>query len=166
MVETSEIDRGHECPGIEIDVYNEKYLLEKSEKVKCKLIKITMKREHPNLQVEIDGKLYFYGIVGVKADFTIVLRCQRKYLGNRCNNLSSILPSEYLKEIIINKSTDLKRYGYPKNFDKSDPRVYDIKNYDINSFDIGCGHKCPGTPIQVNKNKSYPGKLKKGNVNF
>jgi hypothetical protein len=36
---------------------------------------------------------------------------------------------------------------YSKKLDTSDPRVYDLKNYDINSFDIGKGHKCDGTEI-------------------
>ena len=31
----------------------------------------------------------------------------------------------------------------------SDSRVYDIVNYDVNSFDIGSGHKCSGTEISL-----------------
>ena len=38
---------------------------------------------------------------------------------------------------------------FPKIFDRSDPRVCDIENYDINSFEIGSGHKCPGTEFDV-----------------
>ena len=39
--------------------------------------------------------------------------------------------------------------NYSKMLDMADPRVYDLKNYDINSFDIGKGHKCNGTEISV-----------------
>ena len=28
---------------------------------------------------------------------------------------------------------------------KSDFRVYDLENYDMNSFELGRGHKCRGT---------------------
>ena len=43
----------------------------------------------------------------------------------------------------------------------SDYRVYDSKNYDLNSFNIGNGHKCPGIAIDdylklVNNSNNKP----------
>jgi hypothetical protein len=83
--------------------------------------------------------------VDCKADFKIVLRCTKKFLSLSCDNLSSILPSDYLKQIIQNSPSISK---YSKILDKSDPWVYDLKNYDLNSFDFGNGHKCSETEIK------------------
>ena len=110
-----------------------------NDKPKYKLVKVTIRGGHPYLHFEIDGKMYCYGIHGVRADYKIVLRCQKQILKSRCYNLSTILPSEFFKQIIQDKPNDVKYNNYPKIFDKSDPRVYDIKNYHINSFDIGKG---------------------------
>jgi hypothetical protein len=65
-----------------------------------------------------------------------------------CNNISTVLPSDFLQEIFQNRPSKSK-HRYAKIFDKSNPRVYDIDNYDLNSFDIGKGHKCPGTEISL-----------------
>ena len=111
-------------------------------KNKCKILKIANRRGHPNFTFAINGKVYFYGFRSVKADYTMVLQCQK----SKCSNSSFILPSEFLKDIIQNTPRYAKN---PKCLDKSDPRVYDIKNYDINSFDIGKGHKCPGIELAV-----------------
>ena len=54
----------------------------------------------------------------------------------------------FLKEIIKKSPSEIK-HRFSKFLDKSDPRVYDIDNYNINSFDIGEGHKCPGMEIDV-----------------
>jgi hypothetical protein len=117
-------------------------------KMKCKLLKIENRSGNPKFHFEIDGKMYIYGIVGIKKDYKIVLRCTKNVNGSPCGNRSTILPSDFLKQIIHN-SPNISQYS--KNFDKSDPRVYDLKNYDVNSFDIGKGHKCPGTEIEINE---------------
>jgi hypothetical protein len=118
--------------------------------LKCKLVKIVNSRGFPNLHFEINEKMYFYGIAGVKADNKIVLRCQKILSGSklRCNNISTVLPTDFLKNN-IQKTPSEDKNKYPKILDKSHPRVYDIDNYDINSFDIGEGHRCPGTEISV-----------------
>jgi hypothetical protein len=118
-------------------------------KLKCKIVKIVNSRGFPNLHFEINGKMYFYGIVGVRADNKIVLRCTKRSLSDSsvcCNNLSTVLPSDFLKEL-IHKTSSVSRYA--NSLDKLDPRVCDIDNYDINSFDIGKGHKCSGIEIDV-----------------
>ena len=53
-------------------------------------------------------------------------------------------------------------------FDKADPKVYDIQNYDKNSFEICGAHRCQGIEHDQNKLRY---KLKKitnnrGNPNF
>jgi hypothetical protein len=80
--------------------------------------------------------MYFYGIQGISKDFKIILRCQKQFLGKACNNSSFIAPLDLLKQIMQDKSSKKNS----KMLDKSDPMVYDLKNYDINSFDIGKGH--------------------------
>jgi hypothetical protein len=150
-IHSFDIGRGHTCTGIEIDVYLKS--LNKPEvepEVKCKLVKIFNRVGDPNLHFVIDGKNYIYEIAGINADYKIVLRCTKKNLSLSCDNLSSILPSDNLKQIIENSPSISK---YPKILDKSDPRVYDLKNYDLNSFDIGDGHKCLGTEIEINEIK-------------
>ena len=117
-------------------------------KLKCELVKIVNSRGFPHLHFQIDGKMYFYRIVGVRPDNKIVLQCNKNAKRKPCNNVSTVLPSDSLKEIFQKKTSKLKK-GYAKFFDKLDPRVYDINNYDINSFDIGKGHKCPGIEIDV-----------------
>ncbi len=89
--------------------------------------------------------------MGVRADNRIVLQCSKTRLSGSslsCNNLATVLPSDFLKEI-IQKTPSADKNQFAKILDKSDPRVYDIENYDINSFDIGKGHKCPGIEIDV-----------------
>jgi hypothetical protein len=116
-------------------------------KLKCKLVKIENRRGHPHYHFEIDGKSYFYGIYGIRANYEIVLRCTKSVAGSNCNNRSTILPSDFLKEIIQKRPAEIK-HRYAKILDKSDPRVYDLKNYDLNSFDIGEDHKCSRTEIK------------------
>jgi hypothetical protein len=111
-------------------------------KLKCKLVKIENRRGYPLLHFEINEKNYFYRILGVKVDNTIVLQCSKTISPGsrlRCRNISTVLPSDLLEEIIENSPSISK---YSKFLDKSDPRVHDL-----NSFDIGEGHKCSGTEI-------------------
>jgi hypothetical protein len=128
---------------------NEKNILQNcaqsDRKIKFKLLNIFDRRGHPTFHFEINEKVYFYGIKGIKSDYTIILQCQKRILNSRCSNTSSILPLDSFKQFIRDKRAGLSQY--PKFFDKSDPRMYDINNYDINSFDIGNGHKCPGQEI-------------------
>jgi hypothetical protein len=148
-INSFDIGKGHKCSGTEI-----KEILESNIKpeidLKCKLVKIVKTRGFPHLHFEINGKMYVYGIVGVKADNKIVLRCNKRLSGPSlpCSNISTVLLSDCLKEIFQKKTSEIK-HRYSKIFDKSDPRVYDIDNYDINSFDIGGGHNCSGTEIDV-----------------
>ena len=71
-------------------------------KVKCELLKITNRSGHPNFHFEINGQVYFYGIRGIKANYTIDLVCTKKYqnVKAQCDNISSILPSEFLKGVV------------------------------------------------------------------
>ena len=43
-----------------------------------------------------------------------------------------------------------------KILDKSDPRVYDLKSYDINSFESSGGHNHPGTELDDYFEKIFP----------
>jgi hypothetical protein len=150
-INSFEIGRGHNCTGRKLDFYMKKHNPHLVEKVNYKLIKIANHRKNPNFHFEIDGKIYFYGFRGIKADFKIVLFCTKmKENGkSRCMTSSSILPTEFLKEIIQKTPNQLKTDKYVFQFlDNSDPRVYDIKNYDINSLKICGGHKCAGTELE------------------
>jgi hypothetical protein len=86
--------------------------------VNLKLVKIANHHGRPNFRFEINGKAYFYGIRGIKADYKIVLFSTKTFPNN-----AYILPTECLKKIIRNSP---KYSTYPKILDKSDPRVYDI----------------------------------------
>jgi hypothetical protein len=116
--------------------------------MKCKLLKISRSaRGYPSFHLQINEKVYFYGFRGIRKDDRIILVCTKTFENNTletkcCTNRSYILPSEFLKEIF---QKGLKGSGFPLFMDKSDPRVYDIQNYDMNSFEIGKGHKCSGT---------------------
>ena len=135
-------------------------------KMKCKLLKISRTAKgFPKYHFQINGKIFFYGFVGIKQDDKIVLICTRPYqkeqLDYPCNCHSFIFPTEVLKEIIEKnpkKRMDRRKTGrnYPKTLDKSDPRVYDINNYNINSFEIGKGHKCLGTELEAYLKKYKP----------
>jgi hypothetical protein len=124
-------------------------------KLKCKLLKIVRVRGNPSYHFQINEKIYFYGFQGIKKNSKIILSCTKKFENNtletkRCHNRSFILPSEFLKEFF---QKGLKGSSFPLFMDKSDPRVYDIKNYDMNSFEIGKGHKCSGTELSDYKKK-------------
>ena len=71
-----------------------------------------------------------------------------------CYTISTVLPSDCLKQIFQKKPSEIK-HRYPKIFEKSDPRVYDIDNYLINSFDIGKGHNCSGIEIDLYLQTTY-----------
>jgi hypothetical protein len=124
-------------------------------KLKCKIVKICSfqgEQKQPLFHIVIGGKMYFYGIRGVLADYKIVLRCRkrtlcRKAITKSCNNTSYIVPLDLLKQIIQDESS--KKSSFKKMLAMSDPRVYDLNNYDMNSFDSGKGHKCQGTEIDV-----------------
>ena len=133
----------HKCPGTELSEYFE------NKTNKCKILGITHRRGHPHFHFEIDGKIYFYGIRGITANYKIILRCSKS---QRCPTLSSILPFDFLKEIIYDKPIKSR---FPKFFDKSDPKVYDIKSYEINSFELGLDHTCLGTELGVYENESW-----------
>ena len=115
--------------------------------LKSNLVKIVNRREHLTFHFVINGKVYFYASKGIKADYKIVLNCTKNKL---CDKTASIVPSDFLKQFIQNSPESSE---YPKILDNSDPRVYDINNYDINSFESSGAHTCLGTSIDVyNKN--------------
>jgi hypothetical protein len=147
-INSFEIRGEHKCPGTEIAVY--KPVIGVKEVKECKLLdifKLDYHRGHPQFHFEINGKLYVYGFRRIKSNYRIVLYCSkvdRENKKGRCGNYSTILPSECFKKNIQNNSKYSKS---PKFLDKSDPKVFDISNYDISSFDIGRGHKCAGTEL-------------------
>jgi hypothetical protein len=49
--------------------------------VKCRIVKIENRRGYPNFHFEIDGKMYIYGIEGIRTDYKIVLRCTKPFSG-------------------------------------------------------------------------------------
>lgn len=150
-INTLEIAEAHKCLGTEQIIRNtpkntpkihSNVSVEKSEKLKCKLLKITNHGGIPRFHFENNEKVYFYRIRGIKADDKIILHCITK----NCAHNSTVLPSEVLKQI-IQKSPEISLYA--KILDKSDPKVYDIENYDLNLFDKGEGHKCKGAELSV-----------------
>ena len=162
-INSFDIGKGHKCQGLGIENYLKSTTCDRpekrAEKVKCKLIKISYRRGHPTFHFEIDGQIYFFGFRGIKADSKIVLCCRKVFLKSKCMNFSYIKPSEFLKQL-IKKSP--KKNEYPKYLDKSDPRVYDINNYDINSFESTGDHKHPGTKLD----HYYKNIFSKENENF
>ena len=122
--------------------------------IKCKLLKIAGQRtKSPLFHIQINRKVYFYSITGIRADHKIVLRCTNRYQINKlrptCNNLSFLLVSEFLQQIIVGtpKRVQNSLMWTKISLDYSDPRVYDMKNYDEDSFEIGRGHKCTGQEL-------------------
>ena len=112
-------------------------------------MKIINRRGHPNFTFEIDGKVYFYGFRGAKSDYQMVLQCKNGI----CGNHFFILPSDLLRPLIQNSPQNSK---YAKTLDKLNPKVYDMNNYNINTFDVGRGHTCPGTKLEVYLKNSNP----------
>ena len=90
------------------------------------------KTTYPNFHFEIDGKSYFYGIDEIRANYKIVLRCQKILSGSKlpCIYTSTVLPSDFLKEIIQKRPSEVNN-SYSKVLDNSDPRVYHIDNDDL-----------------------------------
>ena len=107
-------------------------------------------KKSPNLKIKNIQKL-------LKQDNTIVLRCTKSYqkenLTCSCRCHSYILPSEVLNGII--EKLPLYKCKYirylSKTMARSNPLVYDVNNYNINSFEIGKGHKCLGTELDIYK---------------
>jgi hypothetical protein len=157
-----EIGRGHKCPGTEIDVYlkSHKTPVIGVKEMKCELVKIDNDHGHPKFHFEINGKFYVYSVRGIKADYRMALFCTKRPVKvegenrkSKCGNNSTILPSEFLRKNIQNAP---KNSQYPKFLDKSDPKFFDINNYNISSFDIGRGHKCAGIELDryIEKNRT------------
>jgi hypothetical protein len=155
-INSFEIRGEHKCRGTAFTVYlnylnsQNKPVLGLKEVKQCKLVDICNHRGHPQFHFEIDRKLYVYGLQRIRSDYRIVLCCSKGDRENRklrCGNSSTIMPSEFLKKIIQNSP---KYSPHPKFLDKSDPKVFDISNYVISSFNIGRGHKCAGTEIDRN----------------
>ena len=131
----------------------------KSLNTKCKIMNITKVRGNPIFHFEMNGKIYNYGIKGIRADYKISLKCTHdsknsaKNLKVKCGNMSFIFSTETLASIIQDKPKEpktAKMHGrYAKFLDKSDYRVYDINNYDLNTFEILGTHKCAGTELSV-----------------
>ena len=143
-IDSFEIYGAHKCPGIEAN------------HDKCKLIKIAHNRGHPNFHLEINGRFYVHGYRGIKADYTIVSVCKE----TNCGNSAFIVASEFFKKIIRNAPEGSK---FVKRFvDKTDPKIYDLRNYDINSFEISGVHKCLGIEPDHYKEQCKLVKIVKG----
>ena len=112
-----------------------------------KFVKIVKgKQGVPNFHFEINGKYYVYRYRGIRANYKISLVCSK----DGCGKTATITPSEFLKEIIQNSPENSK---YPKFFDKSDPKVYEMQNYYINSIVICGAHTCRGIEPDHNEAK-------------
>jgi hypothetical protein len=128
--------------------------------LKCRLLKIAEKLSNiPTFHIEINKKIYIYRIHGIRSDNKIILKCTKesmlKGMLSTCGNLSYISASELLQKLITNTpSSESTVVCLAKNHSSSrtkstvctplylrftDPRVYDIENYDMNSFEIGIG---------------------------
>jgi hypothetical protein len=87
--------------------------------MKCKIVKIVNSRGFPHLHIEINRKMYFYGISGVRADNNIVLKCNKRLSGSiqPCGNISTILPSDFLRKNIqkINILEDMQKFWTNQN---------------------------------------------------
>jgi hypothetical protein len=133
-------------------------------KMQCKLLKISRTvRGFPSYHFQINGKIFFYGFQGIKKDDKILLICTKPYqkeqLNYTCGCQSYILPLKDLNEIIAKsplkrerRFMDRRKTGkmtYAKTMDRTNPRVYDVNNYNINSFEIGKGHRCLGTEFDA-----------------
>ena len=128
--------------------------------MKCKLLKIARTAKgFPSYHFQINEKVFIYGFKGITQDDKIVLLCSRPYqkdhLDYQCRCLSFILPSESLREI-IEKMPKRRNGYYPKTMARSNPRVYDVNNYNINSFAIGKGHRCLSTELDAYIKKYKP----------
>jgi hypothetical protein len=152
-INSFELGHGHKCVGTRLEAYfklTEKKLqipTDDMQIIECKLVKVANRRGHPTFHFEINGKIYFYGFRGVKSDYTIDLYCTRTNFKLKCRSVVHISPSEFLKKIIQNTPKEFRTVTctyYPKFFDKSEPRVYNIKNYEMNSFQSIGGHICQG----------------------
>ena len=131
-VDSFEIGKGHKCTGHALDLditQNNTNNKNDPDKVKCELVKIAKYRGHPSFHFKINEKVFFYGIRGINADYKITL-----FSNNSYPNMAYIYPSELMKKIIKNSPRNSK---YSKFLNKSNPKVYDIQNYDINSFQFG-----------------------------
>ena len=120
-------------------------------KIECKILKIVGKqRSNPTFHFQINEQIYFYSIHRIRSDNKIILKCKNRYTVNKlrptCGNLSYISASEFLQEIIKNtpKRSENSTMWTSIYLDYSNPEVYDMKNYDMNSFEIGIGkvQKC------------------------
>ena len=82
---------------------------------------------------------------------------------SNCGCQSQISATEVLKEIIETrpkkrnyilkhlKIEDMQKLPdiYLKTLKRSNPLVYDLNNYNINSFDVGKGHRCLGIELDA-----------------
>ena len=106
--------------------------------MKCKLLKITNRLGNPTFHFELKEKVYFYEFRGIKADYRIEFYCTKTHFDYKCKNVARMFPSEFL----LNYMKD-----FAKMVVKSDPMVYDINNYDLNTFENDYCHNHPGTEL-------------------
>ena len=107
----------------------------------CKILKIDGEQQNnPTFHFQINEKLYIYRIQGIRSDNKIIFQCTKEYEVNKlrsiCGNLSYISATESLQKIIKNMRERSEITSYLGFWDSS---VYDMKNYDWNSFEIGIG---------------------------
>jgi hypothetical protein len=111
-----------------------------------KILKISGQRQNnPTFHFQINKKLYIYSIHGIRSDNKIILICRKQYEVNKvrstCGNFSYISASELLQKIIKNTldRSETSSIGTSIYLGCMDSRVYDMENYDMNSFEMGIG---------------------------
>jgi hypothetical protein len=99
----------------------------------------------PTYQIQISKKVYFYSMWGINQDFRISIRCRSAY----CNVISSINPTEQLKNLIIQENLFGNLHNQLEFSNMTFPIIYDVRSYDHCSLMIKGSHKCKGTSIDL-----------------
>jgi hypothetical protein len=94
--------------------------------------------------------VFSHGYRGITPDYRIGLRCQRK----NCNINTYIKNIELLKNFIVETNANPK---FPYDFlNKTDPRIFDLHGYDLETFKLSSEHKCEGTDFEIYNKSLLP----------